>query len=83
MTNNQYNYEKIKSHLITSLIGLAIEHHNAYRTSQQATTSSSPFELLYGREPRPGDLDNYNLGYEPSEFIKILMKIGLWQDLKL
>ncbi|CAF1025861.1 unnamed protein product [Brachionus calyciflorus] len=33
----------------------------AYRTSQQATTSFSPFELLYGREPRLGDLDNYNL----------------------
>ncbi|CAF1114090.1 unnamed protein product [Brachionus calyciflorus] len=44
----------------------------AYRTSQQATTSFSPFELLYGREPRLGDLDNYNLGYEPSEFIKNL-----------
>jgi hypothetical protein len=29
-----------------------------YRTSQQTTTEASPFELLYGREPRlPSDLD--------------------------
>lgn len=44
----------------------------AYRTSEQATTKASPFSLLYGREPRLGNLDNFNLGYEPSEFVKDL-----------
>ena len=39
----------------------------AYRTSQQTTTGSSPFELLYG--PRlPSDLDNFN-NYQSSSFI--------------
>lgn len=44
----------------------------AYRTSIQATTNDSPFELLYGREPRLGDLDNLNKGYEPGKFISDL-----------
>jgi hypothetical protein len=31
----------------------------AYRTSKKATTQSSPFELIYGREPRSTcDLDS-------------------------
>lgn len=44
----------------------------AYRTSQQSSTLESPFALLYGREPRLGDMDDYNLGYEPSQFIQNL-----------
>jgi len=44
----------------------------AYRTAEQSSSGFSPFSLLYGREPRLGDLDNYNIGYEPSEFIKDL-----------
>ena len=44
----------------------------AYRTSEQSTSGFSPFSLLYGREPRLGDLDNYNLGYEPGKFINDL-----------
>lgn len=44
----------------------------AYRTSQQSSTQESPFALLYGREPRLGEMDNYNLGYEPSQFIQNL-----------
>ena len=44
----------------------------AYRTAEQSSSGFSPFNLLYGREPRLGDLDNYNIGYEPSEFIKDL-----------
>jgi hypothetical protein len=52
----------------------------AYRTSVQSTTGFSPFDLLYGREPRLGNLDNYNLGYEPSEFVKNLHE--RWQDAK-
>ncbi|CAF0859482.1 unnamed protein product [Brachionus calyciflorus] len=42
----------------------------AYRTSQQSSTEETPFSLLYGREPRLGEMDNYNLGYEPSQFIQ-------------
>jgi hypothetical protein len=42
----------------------------AYRTCEQSSTGHSPFELLYGREPRLGDLDNFNIGYEPSDFIR-------------
>jgi hypothetical protein len=52
----------------------------AYRTTVQSTTGYSPFEGLYGREPRLGNLDNYNLGYEPSEFVKNLHE--RWQDAK-
>ena len=44
----------------------------AYRTSQQSSTEETPFSLLYGREPRLGDMDNFNLGYEPSQFIQNL-----------
>lgn len=44
----------------------------AYRTSEQATGKYAPFSLLYGREARLGDLDNFNLGYEPSEFVENL-----------
>lgn len=44
----------------------------AYRTAEQSTSGYSPFSLLYGREPRLGDLDNYNLGYEPGKFISDL-----------
>jgi hypothetical protein len=44
----------------------------AYRTSKQDSTEKTPFELLYGRTARLGDLDNYNLGYETSEFVKDL-----------
>ncbi len=51
----------------------------AYRTSQQTTTEASPFEILYGREPRlPSDLDiadNY-----PSPFIESI-NYG-WQEAK-
>ena len=44
----------------------------AYRTSCQSTTNDSPFQLLYGREPRlPCDYDNYN-HYQPSPFIENL-----------
>jgi hypothetical protein len=33
----------------------------AYRASQQTTTGSSPFELLYGREVRlPSDFENFD-----------------------
>ena len=40
----------------------------AYRTSQQTTTESSPFELLYEREPRlPSNLDLNR--YESSTFM--------------
>ncbi|RNA25304.1 hypothetical protein BpHYR1_001126, partial [Brachionus plicatilis] len=28
--------------------------------------------VLYGREPRLGDLDDYNIGYEPSMFMRNL-----------
>jgi transposase-like protein len=42
----------------------------AYRTREQSTTRESPFALLYGREPRLGDLDDQNLGYHPSTFTK-------------
>jgi hypothetical protein len=44
----------------------------AYRTAEQSSTQESPFNLLYGREPRLGEMDNFNSGYEPSEFIKNL-----------
>lgn len=40
-----------------------------FRTSEQSTTKESPFALLYGREPRLGDLDNFNLGYQPAAFM--------------
>lgn len=52
----------------------------AYRTSEQATTKRSPFELLYGREARIGDLDNYNSGYIPSKFIEDLYEE--WKEAK-
>jgi hypothetical protein len=52
----------------------------AYRTSEQASSEASPFSLLYGREPRLGNLDNLNLGYEPSEFIKNLHE--RWNEAK-
>jgi hypothetical protein len=53
----------------------------AYRTSVQSTTGFSPFEMLYGRETRLGNMDNYNLGYEPSQFIQDLH--NRWQEAKL
>ena len=41
----------------------------AYRTSQQTTTGSSPFELLYGRDANlPSDLDSFDK-YESSKFM--------------
>ena len=52
----------------------------AYRTSEQSTSEDSPFALLYGREPRLGNLDNFNLGYEPTEFIKNLHR--RWKEAK-
>jgi hypothetical protein len=52
----------------------------AYRTSTQATTGESPFALLYGREPRLGDLDNFNIGYQPSKFVEELMY--RWKEAK-
>ena len=52
----------------------------AYRTSQQTTTEASPFELLYGREPRlPSDLD-FTDNYQPSPFIDSI-NYG-WQEAK-
>jgi transposase InsO family protein len=45
----------------------------AYLTAKQSSTEESPFKLLFGREPRlPADIDSFNKGYEPSEFIKNL-----------
>jgi hypothetical protein len=44
----------------------------AYRTSEQATTRDTPFGTLYGREARLNEIDNFNYGYEPSEFVKNL-----------
>jgi hypothetical protein len=38
-------------------------------SSHGVVTGESPFALLYGREARLGDLDDYNLGYDQSEFI--------------
>ena len=52
----------------------------AYRTSTQSTTGESPFALLYGREPRLGDLDNFNIGYQPSKFVEDLMY--RWKEAK-
>lgn len=51
-----------------------------YRTSEQSTTLDSPFALLYGREARLGDLDNYNNRYNPSEFIQDLHR--RWKEAK-
>ncbi len=52
----------------------------AYRTSEQATTRDTPFGSLYGREARLNEIDNFNYGYEPSEFIKNMH--FRWQEAK-
>jgi hypothetical protein len=44
----------------------------AYRTSEQSSTKDSPFALLFGREPRLGDIDNFNNKCQPSDFIENL-----------
>lgn len=67
--DNQMNYD---IYLLLVLL--------AYRTSSQTTTGDSPFSLLYGREARLGDFDNYNSGYIPSEFVEDLKK--RWREAK-
>jgi transposase InsO family protein len=50
----------------------------AYRTSEQSTTKESPFALLYSREPRLADINNFKSG--PSEFIENLHE--RWMEAK-
>ena len=52
----------------------------AYRTSEHSAINISPFEALYGRNPRLGDLDNFNKGYESSEFVENLR--WRWEEIK-
>lgn len=52
----------------------------AYRTSEQSSTNISPFEALYGRNPRLGDIDDFNKGYESSTFIENLH--WRWAEIK-
>jgi hypothetical protein len=52
----------------------------AYRTSEHAVTKTSSFALLYGREARIGNLDNFNSGYKTSEFVRNLQRS--WKEAK-
>ena len=52
----------------------------AYRTSEQKSTGISPFEAVYGRNPRLGDLDNYNKECDKSNFVENLH--WRWREIK-
>ena len=44
----------------------------AYRTTQHASTCTSPFVLMYGREPKFCPLLNGQSGFEPQSYIEQL-----------